>query len=172
LRKLIIGGIALLLAIAAWNYVGIHHAVTSRLNEDPRNKKISIWAYQKYGVIPSVLVLDLRRISAESSTAEILLALFEAAESLQHRRFDHVELTYRGKAKLVLDGAYFQAVGKRFQNQDLLHTMQTLPENVRRLDGSAAYGRWTGGWLGVMGKQIEDVNKFARDWYLDDWTKE
>jgi len=47
-----------------------------------------------------------------------------------------------------------------------------MPENVYSLGGERMYGAWTGGWLGVMGKQMEDLNNFAKDWYLDDVIKE
>jgi hypothetical protein len=50
--------------------------------------------------------------------------------------------------------------------------MRTLPENIHQLDGSAAYGTWTGGLLGVWGKQMEDLGKFSEDWYLRDLAKD
>ena len=31
-----------------------------------------------------------------------------------------------------------------------------------------AYPEWTGGLLGVAGKQIEDFNDFHMKWYLED----
>ena len=30
--------------------------------------------------------------------------------------------------------------------------------------GSPAFGRWEGGWLGVLGKQISDANEAAQRW--------
>jgi hypothetical protein len=38
-------------------------------------------------------------------------------------------------------------------------------------DGSSAYPEWTGGWLGVASKQINDFNDFHSKWYLDDMNK-
>ena len=32
------------------------------------------------------------------------------------------------------------------------------------MSGMQAYGEWTGGWLGVMQKQAEDLNDFIAAW--------
>ena len=49
--------------------------------------------------------------------------------------------------------------------------MRTLPENVFKMDGTAAFGTWTGGWLGVVGKQMEDFSEFHKQWYISDLAK-
>jgi len=48
--------------------------------------------------------------------------------------------------------------------------MRTFPENLLKPDGSRAYQTWTGGLLGVVGKQVEDFNDFHRQWWLGDLT--
>ncbi len=47
--------------------------------------------------------------------------------------------------------------------------MRTFPENLLRPDGSHAYPTWTGGLIGVAGKQVEDFNDFHRQWWLNDF---
>lgn len=162
----------LALAIASWNYATLGRLVSARLAEDSRNEKVSLWAYHQYGIAPSVLVIDLRRVSADAAAIDVLRVLFHSAESLQDTKFDTVVLAYRGKAKLTLSGAHFQTVGREFKTQNPVYTMRTLPENVRKLDGSPAYGTWTGGLLGVLGKQMEDLGTFSQDWYLRDMAEE
>ncbi|MNU11538.1 hypothetical protein D3C72_2594780 [compost metagenome] len=49
-----------------------------------------------------------------------------------------------------------------------MYTIRTFPQNVWKLDGTAAYETWTGGMLGVLSKQMEDVNQFAKDWFIAD----
>lgn len=49
-----------------------------------------------------------------------------------------------------------------------VYTIRTLPEKLRRPDGSRAFSVWTGGMIGVLGAQMDDVNNFAGQWYLDD----
>lgn len=163
---------AVVAAVSVWNYVSVTYPVAYRLSEDPRNTKVSLWAYHRYGLVPSVLVIDLRRVDDQAAAADVLRALFQSAEGLKDAKFERVVLAYRGSAKLIMDGDYFQRVGQEFMTQNPIYTMRTLPQNIHKLDGSAAYGTWTGGLLGVLGKQMEDLGKFSDDWYLRDLTQE
>lgn len=170
-RKLIAGVCALVVGVGVWNYVSVTRPVASHLSSDPRNAKVSLWAYHQYGVVPSVLVVDLHRVDGEAAALDVLRVLFQSAESLKEAKFERVLLAYKGDAKLMMDGAHFRKIGQEFQTQNPVYTMRTLPENIHKLDGTAAYGTWTGGWLGVMGKQMEDLGKFSQDWYLREMTK-
>jgi len=53
-----------------------------------------------------------------------------------------------------------------------VYTIRTFPQNVRKLDGTPAYETWSGGMLGVLSRQREDVNQFARDWFIADLAKQ
>jgi len=170
--KLVAGVGALVVAVGVWNYASVSHPVASRLSEDPRNAKVSVWAYHQYGLVPSVLVVDLRRVDDQAAAADVLRVLFQTAEGLKDAKFERVVLAYRGSAKLMMNGTYFRKVGQEFKSQNPIYTMRTLPENIHKLDGSAAYGTWTGGLLGVLGKQMEDLGKFSEDWYLRDLAQE
>ena len=169
--KLSTGIVAVIVGIATWNYFSVSRPVAARLAKDDRNDKVSVWAYHQYGVVPSVLVFDLRGVSDQAAQLDVMRALFHSAEGLKESQFDRVLLSHRGIPKLMLDGAHFRKIGEEFATQNPIFTIRTLPENVKKLDGSAAYGTWTGGMLGVLGKQMEDVTKFSQDWYLGDLTE-
>jgi hypothetical protein len=49
-----------------------------------------------------------------------------------------------------------------------VYTLRTLPEKLRRPDGSPAYRAWTGGLLGVMARQMQDLTGFCRAWFVRD----
>ena len=166
--KLIAGLGALVVAVVSWNYVSVGYPVASHLAEDPRNNKVSLWTYHQYGLIPSVLVVDLRRVEDQAAAADVLRVLFQSAEGLKDAKFERVVLAYKGSAKLMMEGAYFRQIGQEFEFQNPIYLMRTLPENIYKLDGSPAYGTWTGGLLGVVGKQMEDLGEFSKDWYLRD----
>lgn len=68
----------------------------------------------------------------------------------------------------MLKGDYFQTIGLEYGVQNPVYTLRTLPENVYTLEGKQAFGSWTGGWLGVVGKQMEDLNEFHRLWFMSD----
>jgi hypothetical protein len=163
---------AVLLTVASWNYFGAHRPVAQRLTQDQRNEKLTLWAYHRYGVVPGTLVVDLRGFRDDAAMVDVMRALIQSAEAHKDSKFERIVLAYKGTSKFLLDGAYFQKVGQEYESQNPVYTLRTFPENVFKLDGSAAYGTWTGGMLGVLGKQMEDLNQFSKDWYLDDALKE
>ena len=46
----------------------------------------------------------------------------------------------------------------------IAYLIRTLPEKLFNPDGTAAFGRWEGGLLGVLSKQMEDVSAAALRW--------
>ena len=66
---------------------------------------------------------------------------------------------------------YFKKPGDEYETQNPVYTMRTFTENVYRLDGRKAYPEWTGGWLGVLQKEMEQYSAFHDDWYLNDLAR-
>jgi hypothetical protein len=163
--------VAAALGVVGWNYFGVMHPIAARLAQDSRNEKVTLWGYHRFGLEPGTLVIDLRGMTDEAAMADVLRALLQSAEAQKTHRYGKVLLAFRGTPKFQLEGAYFQRLGEEFDTQNPVYTMRTMPENVFKMDGAPAYGTWTGGMLGVLGKQMEDFNKFSRDWYLDDALK-
>lgn len=122
--------------------------------------------------MPSVLVIDLRRVDADAATVDVLRALFQSAQSHKVSRFDQVLLAHRGMPKFALDGAYYTQLGQEFGEQNPVYTIRTLPQNVRKLDGTPAYETWSGGMPGILNRQMEDVNQFPRDWFIANLAKQ
>lgn len=171
LLKLIAAVVVVISAVVGWNYFGAYKQAADAVQADARNSKIKLWTYYQYGVNPAVLVVDLRSATPEASAADVFRALLQSAEALKAKQFTKVVLAHSGTAKFVLDGPYFRQLGQEYKSQNPIYTMRTLPENLKRLDGTAAYEKWTGGWLGVMNKQMEDFTSFNRAWFLDDLIK-
>lgn len=155
-------------------YCGMNNPFQPLMNEviknDSRNKGIEVSVY--YGENKSILMYDLKAISNENSMADVFRVFLQFAEKVKSYKFDKVELAFRKKVKFLIDGDYFQNLGKEYSYQNPIYTMRTFPENLINPDGSKAYPKWTGGWLGVSKKQIEDFNDFHKKWYLEDLLKE
>ena len=49
-----------------------------------------------------------------------------------------------------------------------MYLLRTFPENTFSTNGTKAFPTWTGGVLGVMGKQMDDLNELAQDWFIED----
>lgn len=115
-----------------------------------------------------MLVIDLRKVSGTNSPADVTRVLLQIAQSQKSKTFNQVTLAHQGNPKFILKGDYFQTLGIEFGEQNPVYTMRTLPENIYRLDGTAAFGTWTGGLIGVLGKQMEDFSDFHKQWYIAD----
>ena len=163
---------AIVVTLFFWNFASVSYPVIVHLSKDSRNSKITLWAYHRYGFVSGALVIDLRSIEDKASAVDVLRVLFQSAERLKDVKFDQVVLAHKGSAKLMMNGEHFQKIGQEFSSQNPIYTMRTLPENIYKLDGTAAYGTWTGGLLGVVGKQMEDLRQFSQDWYLRDLVQD
>lgn len=133
--------------------------------EDSRNEGINVAAYYRYGVLPTELVVDLWSVSADKSMADVSRVLLTIAREFKDREFDRVLLAWRGDARFAMQGTYFAKLGREFGTQNPVYTLRTMPENMLLLDGRPAFDTWTGGLLGVVGKQMEDLKDLHLRWY-------
>ncbi|MBM4026324.1 MAG: hypothetical protein FJ280_13120 [Planctomycetes bacterium] len=155
-----------LLFIWVLNYQLVGHPVQTKLSADPRNQGYSLSAHFRYYVDPSVLVLDLRAVES-AAPVDLFRALFQSAEALHEsgRRFDRVVLARAGSPVFLMEGEAFSTIGAEFSaGQNPAYLIRTLPEKLFRPSGQPAFDRWEGGWLGVLGEQMEDANQAAHQW--------
>lgn len=117
---------------------------------------------------PGVLDFSIQDISGEKSMADVFRVFLQFAEALQNDSYSAVYLAFRGERRFLVTGEYFQKLGREFQTQNAVYTTRTFPSQLQDLQGSAAFPTWTGGLIGVVGKQMEDFQKFHRQWYLND----
>lgn len=164
--------VGVVLLIVLTNFIFVHSQMRSVLASDERNRGISVWAYYAYGLPSDSIVFDLRDVANEKSQLDITRVLLQFSAKMKMRDFDVVYLAWRGERKFLFDGQYFKELGLEYDSQNPIYTIRTMPENVRTLDGGRAYSSWSGGWLGVLNKQLEDSNQFHKDWYLDDLLAE
>lgn len=149
-----------------WNYIALQRPMNDVIEHDPRNKGIEVSVHYKTYVNPSVLVYDLTAIAGTNSKIDVFRSFLQFADKMKEYKFAKVELAFKGKTKFVLEGDYFQQLGREYGLQNPVYTMNHFPENLRLPDGTRAYETWTGGWLGVAGRQIEDFNDFHDKWYV------
>lgn len=152
-----------------WNYFSLQTSINAVIKEDIRNNGIDISVTYGSYVNPSVLVYDLRSIEGSKSPADVFRVFLQFVDKMKSKKYDEVLLQYKGNTKFKIKGDYFQKLGEEYSFQNPVYTMRTFPENLLKSDGSKAYEEWTGGLLGVMGKQMEDFNDFHKKWYLEDY---
>jgi hypothetical protein len=166
--KLAIATLGIIGIIVAINYFQLQRPLSLVLSDDARNDGIVASSHYEYYLLPSTLVFNLESVSPERSPADVTRVLLQYAEMQQANNFSLVKLTYAGKEKFILKGEYFKELGQEFGKQNPIYTIRTMPENLYKPDGTAAFGTWTGGLLGVISKQMEDFAEFHRQWYITD----
>jgi hypothetical protein len=156
------------LAVAGWarSHYGAQVPIREALAKDWRNTGVELSA--RYGGYwdSSVLVLDVTRADAVAPV-DMFRVLFQAAEAMHTKNasFEKVQLARSGEPVFVLDGGDFATLGRQFaSSENPIFMIRTLPAKLKRPSGGAAFSEWTGGWLGVMKREMEDANTAAKEW--------
>lgn len=140
------------------------------IRNDPRNEGIKVSVY--FGDKPSILIYDLKTISGNHSMMDVLRVLFQFSEKVKDDKYSEVKLAFRKKTKFIINGDYFQKLGQEYSFQNPVYTTRTLPENLFNPDGTKAFNSWTGGLMGVINRQMEDLKDFSTKWYLAELSQE
>jgi hypothetical protein len=144
------------------NFVTLKMPVSDRLSEDERNEVVDLSVRYRYYADPSAIAISLNECS-EAAPVDILRALLQTAEALQDRDFSAVELHSGYTHKFTLTGEYFERLGEEYDYQNPVYTARTLPEKLRKPDGTQAYYS-LGGGLSGLSNQMENFSQFALDW--------
>lgn len=153
-------------ALASFNYIKL-----SLPAQEAADEGVSVISYYKFGLLPNSIVYDIWDVAPSSSQASVLGGFLRFSENLKDRTFSKVILSFRGTPKFVLDGEDFKIIGQEFEYQNPIYTIRTLPEKLQTPQGKQAFESWSGGVLGVLNAQMEDVNEMGYQWYLEDLLK-
>jgi hypothetical protein len=129
---------------------------------------VSMVAYRRWLVSPGTVVIDIRSIEAGASMADVDRNLFKTAEALKDHEFTNVVLAYEGEAKWLMDAARFRRIGQERAWQNPIFVMRTMQQDIDNLDGSPAFPPLYGGWLGVLGAELDQHREFHERWWLTD----
>jgi len=156
-----------MLTVFAFNFTWLNWPAQQKLGGDYRNKSATMLVYHRWGVVPNEIVIDVWGVEESASRADVTRMLFHIAEKFADRNYDQVVLAYKGRARLILDGDFFNKVGRTFQYENPIYLMRTLPQHVKHLDGTSAFGSYSGGWIGVLNAEMDDLNALHDEWWLD-----
>ena len=162
--KIALGAVVAVAAVAGLNFGRVNLAAQKAVEYSD----VSVAAYYQMGVVPDSIVYDVWDLGPTVSQAEVLGGFMRFADGLKDREFREVRLAFRGQTKFILSGRDFAVMGNEFVYQNPVYTIRTLPEKLSRPDGRPAFDSWSGGFIGVMSAQMEDVNELGRQWYLND----
>lgn len=165
-RKLIFTTVLIITLVASWNYFSLQRNISEIIKSDSRNDGISVFVHYEWFINPNILVFDLRNITSSKSPMDVSRVLLQLSEKLKENTYNHVILSFEGKSRFILKGDFFKVTGNEYGTQNPVYTLRTLPQNVYHLNDKKAFSTWSGGVLGVMGKQMEDLTEFHKQWYI------
>lgn len=164
--------IILLIIIAAiwlWNYLSLQQEMNAVVEKDYRNSGIDVSVHYGFYINSNELVYNLTSISGSKSPADVFRVFLQFADQIKEKEFSVVKLEHDGNLKFLIDGNYFNQLGKEYSYQNPVYTMRTFPANLKNPDGSQAYSEWGGGLLGVLSQQMDDFYDFHKRWYINDY---
>jgi hypothetical protein len=75
-----------------------------------------------------------------------------------------VVLARNGRKVFYIDVSDLRPLTESYEGGGRVWAFNNLPGSVATMSGERAYAEWTGGWLGVLQKQTEDLNHFIEQW--------
>lgn len=112
-----------------------------------------------------VVVFDLQDGGSPTARRIDPVHLFlQFSAKLESHSVDRVVLARNGQHVFYFYSSDLRRLSDSYAGGGRVWAFNHLPENARTMSGAPAYGQWTGGWLGVLQKQMEDLNEFIRDW--------
>lgn len=156
--------------VFAFNYLMLQKPLREVIDNDYRNAGIDLTAHYGNYVSPTILVININQIDRDKAPMDVFRVLLQFAEKLRDKDFDTVELSSKGVLKFTLKGRYFNQLGTQYSSQNPVYTIRTFPENVYKPDGQRAFSSWSGGLIGVVGKQMQDFSNFSEEWYINDMS--
>lgn len=155
------------------NYIQLQDVMNSVIEKDSRNQGIDVSVRYGSYLNLSVLVYELRDITGTNSRADVFRVFLQFADAVQEKEFETVQLAFRGDTRFIMDGSYFNKLGREYSFQNPVYTMRTLPEELSHPNGDRAYYSFSdGGLLGGLTSELDNFNDFHDKWYLDDLLTE
>lgn len=161
--KLVITGLVAVAAIVGTSAVRVNPAVAKGMGS---KDDVTAYGYYHMGVVPDTIVYDLWDVRDTASIAGVIGNFFRFAEEMSDREFSQVRMAFKGETVFVLDGEDFRKIGREHAFQNPVYLVRTFPEKLMTPDGDRAFSEWTGGLIGVLNAQMDDVNEMGRQWFV------
>ena len=159
----ILAGLGVLCAVG---FVAMRNGgLRTKLAECSSRNGIGVRVYYDSFVSKGDVVFDLQEI--EGSTIrriDPVHLLLQFGQLLDKQTTRRLILAHDGRKLMYLRSSDLRELTNEYTHGNPVWSFNHLPERLKTMAGSNAYSTWEGGWLGVMKRQSEDLNKFISDW--------
>ena len=113
----------------------------------------------------STVVFDLRDGGTPSARRIDPLHLFmQFAGQLHLYSLDRVVLARNGREVFNVKASDLREPVESYKGGGRIWAFNNLPERVCTPDGTQPFGKWTGGFFGVMKERSEELNELLEEW--------
>lgn len=158
-------GIASVVVLLALYFGTRNSALRSELTRCDSHGVVNVTPSYAGIVGTDTVVFDLRdggEVGARRVDAAHLLMQFASRLDLYSIR--RVVLARNGEERFYVDSADLRPLADSYSASGRGWALFNLPSCVRNTNGTDAFGKWTGGAIGVLKEQAEDLNDFLAAW--------
>lgn len=159
-KKLVFVGTPLIAALIGYsaNLMLLQEPVNDIIRQNASFQGMKVSAHYEYWVIPGVVVYDLRALSFKQTPIDVHTAFLEFARELKEKKYERVDLSYRGTKKFTIDGASFSRLGEEYSKDNFKFALYDFPRLFRAADGKPL----------DAGSERDALLQFHRKWYGED----
>jgi len=160
-KKLVFVGTPLIAALVGYsaNLFLLQQPMDDVLSNSTAFSGMQVSAHYQYWIVPGVVVYDLRELSVRQTPIDVHTAFLEFAKRLQEKKYDRVELSYRGTTKFSIDGGSFQQLGREYAKKNFDYVLYSFPRLFQAENGARKP-------TGPTNRDL--LLQFHRQWYGQD----
>ena len=110
------------------------------------------------------IVFDIRSYKDECRLIDPLHLLLQFGYKIRDERIDYLSLGSRGEEKYRLPKSDLDELSKQYELGARIWAFEHWAERLRKPTGEHAFDSWSGGFLGVMKQQTEDMGTGLKTW--------
>jgi predicted nucleic acid-binding Zn ribbon protein len=162
-RKIVFIGTPLIAAIVGYsaNVILLQQPVNAVIRDNAAFSGMEVSAHYQYYMVPGVVVYDLRTIGVRQTPIDVHTAFLEFAKKVRDKRYQRVDLSYRGTTKFSIDGASFHKLGDEYAKRNFDYVLYTFRRLFHRVGAPTP----------APSSSVSDRDallQFHRQWYGDD----
>jgi len=158
--------IVLALTVAFMVYQSVRHSdLREKLKSCESSGNVNADVYYTGFFAEDMVVLDLQSGGSPAARRiDPVHLLMQFADKLNLYSIKRIVLARNGKEVFYISGSDLREPANSYAGGGRIWAFNNLPERVRTMSGTQPYDEWTGGFLGVLKEQSEDVNEFIEKW--------
>lgn len=149
---------------------------TGRNRLDPRNFDLAnrLSSCESFGVVggdvrvgytaSGNIVFDVRACKGDSRLIDPLHLLMQFGAKIKDTPIAHLSIASGGEEVYRLEKSDLDELARQYELGGRIWAFDHWPERLRTPSGERAFESWSGGFLGVMKAQAEDLNEALRVW--------